>query len=178
METTHRARIDRSHETIALILAGGNGTRLGGLTANQCKPALAFGGSFRNIDFTLSNCVNSAVRRVAVLTQYKAQSLLEHIAGGWGLLPQGVGEFIDVWPAQQRTHTGWYAGTADAVQQNIDFVLAQGTPYTLLLAGDHIYKMDYRPLLEAHAGSGADVTVSCVPVPHRTGRRLRCHGSR
>lgn len=165
MEATHCARIDRSHETIALILAGGNGTRLGELTAHQCKPALAFAGSFRNIDFTLSNCVNSAVRRVAVLTQYKAQSLLAHIAGGWSSVPQGPGEFIDVWPAQQRTHTGCYTGTADAVQQNIDFVLAQGTPYTLVLAGDHIYKMDYRQLLDAHADSGADVTVSCVPVP-------------
>jgi len=157
--------MDLVHNTVALILAGGNGTRLGELTRWQCKPAISFGGHFRNIDFTLSNCVNSGVRRIAVLTQYKAQSLINHIGGGWGFLARPLGEFIDVWPAQQRLHTSWYVGTADAVHQNLDLLLAQRSRYTLVLAGDHVYKMNYRLLLEQHARSGADVTVACVPVP-------------
>ena len=157
--------MDLARETIALILAGGNGTRLGELTRWQCKPAISFGGHFRNIDFTLSNCVNSGVRRVAVLTQYKAQSLINHIGAGWGFLARPLGEFIDVWPAQQRLHTSWYVGTADAVHQNLDLLATLGSRYTLVLAGDHVYKMNYRVLLEQHAQSGADVTVACVPVP-------------
>ncbi len=165
MSTRHRPNRDLPRETLALVLAGGNGTRLGELTRWQCKPAIAFAGHFRNIDFTLSNCVNSDVRRIGVLTQYKAQSLIGHIAQGWGFLPQPLGEFVEVWPAQQRLHGGWYAGTADAVHQNLDLVLAQRSRYTLILAGDHIYKMDYRELLGRHAQSGADVTVACVPVP-------------
>jgi glucose-1-phosphate adenylyltransferase len=154
-----------TRDTLALVLAGGNGTRLGELTRWQCKPAITFAGHFRNIDFTLSNCVNSGVRRIAVLTQYKAQTLITHIAGGWNFLAKPLGEFVEVWPAQQRLHTGWYAGTADAVYQNLDLVIAQRSRYTLVLAGDHIYKMDYRRLIERHATSGADVTVACVPVP-------------
>jgi len=152
-------------DTFALVLAGGNGTRLGELTRWQCKPAIAFAGHFRNIDFTLSNCVNSGLRRIAVLTQYKAQTLITHITGGWNFLAKPLGEFVEVWPAQQRLHKGWYAGTADAVHQNLDLVLAQRSRYTLVLAGDHIYKMDYLQLIERHAHSGADVTVACVPVP-------------
>jgi glucose-1-phosphate adenylyltransferase len=157
--------MDLARKTIALILAGGNGTRLGELTRWQCKPAISFGGHFRNIDFTLSNCVNSGLRRIAVLTQYKAQSLINHIGAGWSFLARPLGEFIDVWPAQQRLHTSWYAGTADAVYQNLDLLAAQGSRYTLVLAGDHVYKMNYRLLLEQHAQSGADVTVASVPVP-------------
>jgi len=152
-------------DTFALVLAGGNGTRLGELTRWQCKPAIAFAGHFRNIDFTLSNCVNSGLRRIAVLTQYKAQTLITHITAGWSFLARPLGEFVDVWPAQQRLHKAWYAGTADAVHQNLDLVLAQRSRYTLVLAGDHIYKMDYLKLIERHARSGADVTVACVPVP-------------
>ncbi len=152
-------------DTVALILAGGNGTRLGELTRWQCKPAVTFGGHFRNIDFTLSNCVNSGVRRIAVLTQYKAQSLINHIGAGWSFLPRALGEFVEIWPAQQRLHSSWYLGTADAVHQNLDLLSAQRSRYTLVLAGDHVYKMDYRRLLEQHASSGADVTVACVPVP-------------
>jgi glucose-1-phosphate adenylyltransferase len=152
-------------DTVALVLAGGNGTRLGELTRWQCKPAISFAGHFRNIDFTLSNCVNSGVRRIGVLTQYKAHSLLTHLAGGWSFLSRALGEFIEVWPAQQRLHSGWYAGTADAVFQNLDLLCTQGNRYTLVLAGDHIYKMDYRRLLAQHASSGAGVTVGCVPVP-------------
>lgn len=151
--------------TFALVLAGGNGTRLGALTRWQCKPAIPFAASFRNIDFTLSNCLNSDIRRIAVLTQYKAQTLITHIAAGWSFLAKPLGEFVEVWPAQQRLHKHWYAGTADAVYQNVDLVMAQRSRYTLVLAGDHIYKMDYRVLLQRHAGSGADVTVACVPVP-------------
>jgi glucose-1-phosphate adenylyltransferase len=152
-------------DTIALILAGGNGTRLGELTRWQCKPAVTFGGHFRNIDFTLSNCVNSGVRRIAVLTQYKAQSLINHIGAGWNFLPRALGEFVEIWPAQQRLHASWYMGTADAVHQNLDLLSAQRSRYTLVLAGDHVYKMDYRRLLEQHTNSGTDVTVACVPVP-------------
>jgi glucose-1-phosphate adenylyltransferase len=164
MRTPNGTETGLARDTVALILAGGNGTRLGELTRWQCKPAIPFGGHFRNIDFTLSNCVNSGVRRVAVLTQYKAQSLITHIAGGWNFLARPLGEFVDVWPAQQRLDSAWYAGTADAVHQNLDLLLAQRSRYTLVLAGDHVYKMDYRKLLEQHAKSGADVTVACVPV--------------
>jgi glucose-1-phosphate adenylyltransferase len=154
-----------ARDTLALVLAGGNGTRLGELTRWQCKPAITFAGTFRNIDFTLSNCVNSGIRRIGVLTQYKAQTLITHLAGGWNFLAKPLGEFVEVWPAQQRLHKSWYAGTADAVYQNLDLVIAQRSRYTLILAGDHIYKMDYRKLIEQHARSGADVTVACVPVP-------------
>lgn len=162
---THSVAAELSRETLALVLAGGNGSRLGDLTRWHCKPAISFAGHYRNIDFTLSNCVHSGVRRIAVLTQFKAQTLLNHIAGGWNFLAKPLGEFIEVWPAQQRIHKGWYAGTADAVHQNIDQILAQRNRYTLVLAGDHIYKMDYRELLARHARTGADVTVACVPIP-------------
>ncbi len=165
MRSENRSGVDLARETVALILAGGNGTRLGELTRWQCKPAIPFAGTFRNIDFTLSNCVNSGVRRIAVLTQYKAQSLINHIGAGWSFLARPLGEFVDIWPAQQRLHNSWYVGTADAVHQNLDLLLAQRSRYTLVLAGDHVYKMDYRRLLEQHAASGADVTVACVPVP-------------
>jgi glucose-1-phosphate adenylyltransferase len=165
MSTETRFETDLARETVALILAGGNGTRLGELTRWQCKPAIPFAGHCRNIDFTLSNCVNSGVRRVAVLTQYKAQTLINHIVAGWSFLARPLGEFVEVWPAQQRLHDSWYVGTADAVHQNLDLLLAQRSRYTLVLAGDHVYKMDYRRLLEQHAASGADVTVACVPVP-------------
>jgi glucose-1-phosphate adenylyltransferase len=156
---------DLSRDTFALVLAGGNGTRLGELTRWQCKPAIPFGGHFRNIDFTLSNCVNSGVRRIAVLTQYKAHGLIAHLNAAWNFLPRATGEFLEVWPAQQRIHSGWYAGTADAVFQNLDLVTAQRSRYTLVLAGDHVYKMDYARMLEQHATSGAGITVGCVPVP-------------
>ncbi len=152
-------------DTVALVLAGGNGTRLGELTRWQCKPAVPFAGTFRNVDFTLSNCVNSGVRRIAVLTQYKAQSLINHVVSGWNFLPRALGEFVEVWPAQQRLRSAWYLGTADAVHQNLDLLLAQRSRYTLVLAGDHVYKMNYCKLLQQHVDTGADVTVSCVPVP-------------
>lgn len=158
-------RRDADTGTLALILAGGSGTRLRELTRWHCKPAIPFAGRFRNIDFTLSNCVNSGLRRIAVLTQYKAQSLINHLALGWSFLPRPLGEFVEVWPAQQRLHGAWYAGTADAVYQNLDLILAQRSPHTLVLAGDHIYKLDYRRLIARHQATGAAVTVACVPVP-------------
>src|SRR5579862_1252454 len=164
MNSNSRMHTQLAQHTFALVLAGGNGTRLGDLTRWQCKPAIPFAGHFRNIDFTLSNCVNSGVRRIAVLTQYKAQTLITHLATGWNFLPKPLGEFVEVWPAQQRLHSSWYAGTADAVHQNLDLILAQRTRYTLVLAGDHIYKMDYRPLIEQHVRSRADVTLACVPI--------------
>lgn len=154
-----------AEDAFAIVLAGGNGTRLGELTRWQCKPAISFAGHFRNIDFTLSNSVNSGIRRIAVLTQYKAQSLITHLAAGWSFLPRSLGEFVEVWPAQQRIHKAWYAGTADAVHQNLDLLAAQRKRYTLILAGDHIYKMNYVRMLRRHVESGADVTVACVPVP-------------
>ncbi len=155
---------DLLRDSFALILAGGNGTRLGELTRWQCKPAVPFGGHFRNIDFTLSNCVNSGVRRMAVLTQYKAHGLLAHLQAGWSFLPRSMGEFVEAWPAQQRIHSGWYAGTADAVYpESRSACIAQRSRYTLVLAGDHIYKMDYARMLEQHVASGAGVTLSCVP---------------
>jgi len=165
MSPENRYDPELAGSTLALVLAGGNGTRLGELTRWHCKPAIPFAGRFRNIDFTLSNCVNSGVRRIAVLTQYKAQSLINHIAAGWSFLAGPLGEFVQVWPAQQRQHGAWYAGTADAVYQNLDLIHEQQRRYTLVLAGDHIYKLDYRALIAHHAASGADVTVACVPVP-------------
>src|SRR3977135_3947612 len=165
MKSRNVTHSELAGDTFALVLAGGNGTRLGELTRWQCKPAIAFGGHFRNIDFTLSNCVNSGVRRIAVLTQYKAHTLISHLAAGWSFLARPLGEFVEVWPAQQRLHKSWYSGTADAVHQNLDLVLAQGSRYTLVPAGDHIYKMDYRKLIERHAAGGAALPVPCVPVP-------------
>ena len=151
--------------TLAIVLAGGNGSRLGNLTADECKPALSFGGHYRNIDFALSNCVNSGVRRIAVLTQYKAHSLIEHIATGWNWLPRALGEFVEIWPAQQRSRSGHYRGTAHAVVENVESISDDPAEQLLVLAGDHIYKMDYRPMLAQHRHSGADITVACVPVP-------------
>lgn len=154
-----------AREAFAIVLAGGAGSRLGALTRRQCKPALPFAAHYRNIDFTLSNCVNSGLRRIALPTQYQAQSLIEHVTEVWGSLPRCAGELIELWPAQQRLHGRLYSGTADAVYRNLDSVLAQRPRQVVVLAGDHIYAMDYRPMLEQHRDSGADVTVACVPVP-------------
>ncbi len=154
-----------TRSTLALILAGGRGSRLEQLTLWRAKPAVPFGAKFRIIDFPLSNCVNSGIRRVGVLTQYKAHSLLLHIQRGWGQLNGQFGEFIELLPAQQRLETSWYAGTADAVWQNLDIISAHNPEYVLVLAGDHIYKMDYGPMLAAHVTQQADVTVGCVEVP-------------
>jgi glucose-1-phosphate adenylyltransferase len=152
-------------DTLALVLAGGNGTRLGALTRSSCKPALPFAGRYRTIDFSLSNCVHSGIRRIAVLTQYKAQTLIGHIEQAWSFLPRQLGEFVDLWPAQQRSGAQWYRGTADALHQNLDLIRSLRPRLVLVLAGDHVYRMDYRPMLERHVATGADVTVACVPVP-------------
>lgn len=154
-----------THDTLALILAGGRGTRLGGLTAQRAKPAVPFGGNMRIIDFALSNCLNSGIRRVGVLTQYKAHSLIRHLNEGWGFLRGELGEFVELLPAQQRTDNSWYDGTADAVYQNLDIIVAHDPQFVLVLGGDHIYKMDYGALLANHVKNNADITVSCIEVP-------------
>src|SRR5271166_2977510 len=148
--------------TYAMVLAGGRGSRLGQLTDNRAKPAVPFGGKFRIIDFVLSNCVNSGIRRIGVATQYKAQSLIQHLKGGWGFLDGRFGEFVDVLPAQQRLEDHWYRGTSDAVYQNLDLLRRSGPELVLVLAGDHIYKMDYGQLIAAHLRNSADMTVACL----------------
>jgi glucose-1-phosphate adenylyltransferase len=156
-----------TRETYALILAGGRGSRLQALTDWRAKPAVPFGGKFRIIDFTLSNCVNSGVRRIGVATQYKSQSLIRHLQRGWSFLDGRIREAIDILPAQQQVAERWYGGTADAVYQNLDILRSDGCAYVLVLSGDHVYKMDYGKLLAAHASSGADLTAACVEVPLR-----------
>jgi len=147
-------------------MAGGRGSRLKQLTAHTAKPAVPFGGKFRIIDFTLSNCINSGIRRVGVLTQYKSHSLIRHLQMGWGFLRGQFGEFIELLPAEQRTEVpSWYSGTADAVYQNLPFILTHQPAHVLVLAGDHIYKMDYGPMLAQHVATGAQVTVGCLEVP-------------
>ena len=151
--------------TLAVIMAGGRGERLKGLTEHRAKPATPFGGKFRIIDFVLSNCVNSGIRQITVLTQYKAQSLIQHIHRGWGYMRGEFGEFVEVIPAQQKTGTHWYRGTSDAVYQNIDVMHSHRPKHVLVLAGDHIYKMDYGPMIAYHVEKGADITVGVVEVP-------------
>lgn len=154
-----------TRNTLALILAGGRGSRLKHLTKWRSKPAVPFGGKFRIVDFPLSNCINSGIRRIGVLTQYKAHSLILHIQKGWGFLRGEFGEFVELWPAQQRiAETAWYAGTADAVFQNLDIIRNHNPDYVLILAGDHVYKMDYGAMVAHHVESGADMTVGCIEV--------------
>ncbi|MGL6529394.1 glucose-1-phosphate adenylyltransferase [Aeromonas hydrophila] len=154
------------NETMALVLAGGRGSRLKQLTDNRAKPAVHFGGKFRIIDFVLSNCINSGIRRVGVVTQYKSHSLLRHLQSGWSFLRYQMNEFIDLLPAQQRVdEVNWYRGTADAVYQNLDIIRDHGPKYVVVLAGDHIYKMDYAAMLLDHVNMGARVTVACIEVP-------------
>lgn len=154
-----------TRETLALIMAGGRGSRLKHLTMWRAKPAVPFGGKFRIIDFPLSNCINSGIRRIGILTQYKAHSLITHIQQGWGMLRGEFGEFVELLPAQQRIESSWYQGTADAVFQNIDIIRSHKPEYVLILAGDHIYKMDYGAMLAYHVEKDADITVGCIEVP-------------
>src|SRR5437660_5606879 len=154
-----------SRDALAIVLAGGRGSRLGPLTDWRAKPAVPFGGKFRIIDFTLSNCVNSGIRRIGICTQYKAQSLIRHVQRGWSFLDGRFGEFVELLPAQQRVTVDWYRGTADAVYQNLDILRRHAPEYVLILGGDHIYKMDYARLLAEHVGRAADVSVGCVEVP-------------
>ncbi len=157
---------DVAKQTMALVLAGGRGSRLKMLTDNRAKPAVYFGGKYRIIDFALSNCVNSGIMRIGVVTQYKSHSLLRHLQSGWAFLRNQFNEFIDLLPAQQRVdEEHWYQGTADAVYQNIDIIKDHRPKYVLILAGDHIYKMDYSALIMDHIRMGSPVTVACIPVP-------------
>jgi glucose-1-phosphate adenylyltransferase len=154
-----------TRDTLALVLAGGQGSRLHELTKWRAKPSVHFGGKFRIIDFPLSNCINSGIRRIGVLTQYKAHSLIRHLVHGWSSRFQTNNEFIEILPASQRTGGEWYRGTADAIYQNLDIIRAHAPEYVLVLAGDHIYKMDYGAMLAAHVNQQADMTVSCVEAP-------------
>ncbi|TCO81178.1 glucose-1-phosphate adenylyltransferase [Plasticicumulans lactativorans] len=162
----HRFVSRLTRETLALVLAGGRGSRLYELTQWRAKPAVYFGGKFRIIDFPLSNCVNSGINRIGILTQYKAHSLIRHLTAGWGhVLSPELGGFVEILPASQRTSDDWYAGTADAIYQNLDILRERAPQYVLVLSGDHIYKMDYGPMIAAHVERGADMTVSCLEVP-------------
>ncbi len=154
-----------TRNTLAVILAGGRGTRLKDLTRWRAKPAVPFGGKFRIIDFPLSNCMNSGIRQISVLTQYKSHSLLRHIQRGWSFLRGEFGEFVELVPAQQRIETSWYEGTADAVYQNLDILRLHDPRYVLILAGDHVYKMDYGPMVAHHVDHQADMTIGCLEVP-------------
>jgi len=153
-----------TRNTYALILAGGRGSRLYELTEWRAKPALFFGGKFRIIDFPLSNCINSGIRRVGVVTQYKAHSLIKHLVRGWGHFKKELGEGVEILPASQRTSDNWYQGTADAVFQNIDIIRGEIPALVLILSGDHVYRQDYGMMLAFHYESAADMTVSCKVV--------------
>src|SRR4051794_12696271 len=155
-----------ARDAMAYVLAGGRGSRLKELTDRRAKPAVYFGGKTRIIDFALSNALNSGIRRLAVATQYKAHSLIRHLQRGWNFLRPERNESFDILPASQRVSEHlWYAGTADAVYQNMDIIESYGPQYIVVLAGDHIYKMDYEPMLQQHVEQGADVTVGCLEVP-------------
>ena len=159
-------------DVLAVVLAGGKGARLGPLTRDRAKPAVPFGGIYRIVDFTLSNCLNSGLRRILVLTQYKAMSLDRHITLGWrNYLCRELGEFIDVVPPQQRIDEQWYQGTADAVYQNIYTLEKERPKYVVILAGDHIYKMDYSKLVAYHQETSADATIAALRVKAKEAAR-------
>ncbi|OGA94722.1 MAG: glucose-1-phosphate adenylyltransferase [Burkholderiales bacterium RIFCSPHIGHO2_12_FULL_61_11] len=160
--------LDLPKHAIALVLAGGRGSRLMNLTDSRAKPAVYFGGKFRIVDFALSNCLNSGIRRIGVITQYKSHSLLRHLQRGWAFLKSEMNEFVDLLPAQQRNgNESWYRGTADAVYQNRDILESYGADYIVVLAGDHIYKMNYALMLADHVNKGRECTVGCIAVPRR-----------
>ena len=167
MPTAELARnFDLPRRSVALVLAGGRGSRLKNLTDHRAKPAVYFGGKFRIIDFTLSNCLNSGIRRIGVITQYNSHSLLRHLQRGWAFLKSEMNEFVDLLPAQQRTDAeSWYQGTADAVYQNLDIVQGYRAEYIVVLAGDHVYKMNYALMLADHVAKGRQCTVGCLAVP-------------
>ncbi|BAL96246.1 glucose-1-phosphate adenylyltransferase [Rubrivivax gelatinosus] len=159
---------DLPRRSIALVLAGGRGTRLKNLTDNRAKPAVYFGGKFRIVDFALSNCLNSGIRRIGVITQYKSHSLLRHLQRGWAFLKSEMNEFVDLLPAQQRVdEESWYRGTADAVYQNQDILAAYKADYVVVLAGDHVYKQNYALMLADHVAQGRECTVGCIEVPRQ-----------
>lgn len=154
-----------TRQAFALVLAGGRGSRLRQLTDHRAKPALPFAGTMRIIDFALGNCVNSGLRRIAVLTQYKAQSLIRHVERSWGFLEPSLGEYVDIVPAQQQVDEGWYTGTANAVYQNLDILCETLPRHVVVLGGDHVYKMDYGVMLAEHVERGAALSVACIEVP-------------
>ena len=155
----------------AVVLAGGRGNRLKQLTDRRAKPAVYFGGKFRIVDFALSNCLNSGIRRIGMATQYRSHSLLRHLQRGWSFLKSELDEHIELLPAQQQVdETTWYRGTADAVFQNIDIIRENTPVYVLVLAGDHVYKMDYAKMLVYHREQGAQCTVACIEVPLQDAR--------
>ena len=165
MTITHRPGT-LSRNAMAYVLAGGRGSRLKELTDRRAKPAVFFGGKTRIIDFALSNALNSGIRRIGVATQYKAHSLIRHLQRGWNFLRDERNESFDILPASQRvSEAQWYEGTADAVYQNIDIIESYGPEYMVILAGDHVYKMDYELMLKEHVEAGADVTIGCLEVP-------------
>ena len=162
-----------TRDTLALVLAGGRGSRLHMLTDWRAKPAVPFGGKFRIIDFALSNCINSGIRRICVLTQYKSHSLIRHIMRGWNTLRVEMDEFVELIPAQQWVEEdAWYQGTADAVYQSLDIIHSHRPLYVIILAGDHVYQMDYGEMLAAHVNSGADFTIACIEVPLKEAREF------
>src|ERR1700712_512659 len=159
-------RLELPKRAVALVLAGGRGSRLQGLTDSRAKPAVHFGGKFRIIDFALSNCLNSGLRRIGVITQYESHSLMRHLQRGWAFLKSEMNEFVDLLPAQQRIDDdSWYRGTADAVWQNRDILAGYSADYIVVLAGDHIYKMNYALMLADHVAKGRPCTVGCIAVP-------------
>jgi glucose-1-phosphate adenylyltransferase len=160
------------NNVLAILLAGGAGERLFPLTRDTAKPAVPFGGHYRIIDFTLSNCINSDVRQILILTQYKALELTRHIRNGWNILSPALGEYIEVIPPMKRVSEDWYQGTADAVFQNFQSIQAESRDYTLILAGDHIYKMDYREMLDCHLSHGAEITIATIQAPLADARRF------
>ena len=166
MRTDALTQLQLPKRCFAIVLAGGRGSRLKQLTERRAKPAVYFGGKFRIVDFALSNCLNSGIRRIGMATQYKSHSLLRHLQRGWSFLKSELNEHIELLPAQQRIHEdAWYRGTADAVFQNIDIIREDGPEYIMVLAGDHVYKMDYARMLAYHYEKGAQCTVACLEVP-------------
>ncbi len=163
-------------DVLAIVLAGGRGSRLEPLTRDRAKPAVPFGGIYRIIDFTLSNCINSDIRKVLVLTQYKAVSLNRHLDQGWKFLCRELGEYIELIPPQQRIAEMWYQGTADAIYQNVYTIEKAAPRDTLILAGDHIYKMNYARMIDYHRGNQADLTIACLPVPRSQAREFGVMG--
>src|SRR5437762_6868336 len=157
---------------LAILLAGGAGERLFPLTRDTAKPAVPFGGAYRIIDFTLSNCINSDVRRIFILTQYKSLELTRHIREGWHILPAELGEYIEVIPPMKRVHDDWYQGTADAVFQNFQSIEVERPAYTLILSADHIYKMNYREMIDWHQAHEADITIATIQVPPEEASRF------
>ncbi len=156
---------DLTRKTLVLVLAGGAGSRLKNLTKWRAKPAVPYGAKYRIIDFALSNCINSGMRRIGVLTQYKSHSLIRHLQRAWSFMRPEIGEFVEIIPAQQRLRQEWYQGTADAIYQNMDIIYRHNPEYILILGGDHIYTMDYSKMLRRHVEAGADITVGCIEVP-------------